>query len=188
MQANRRFCDIVIFILHFFGRAERIFQEAEVRVLWDSLLFVGDFMRALVSLCTKTEKEMKPETSTEGPKMEEGSAPAEGRKIEGKGGKSSSDTKDDKNLDKSQGASIVNRKRRAARKSTSHNETNNAKKRQMAESTIGENTNRKMQKIAEEENMADAAVSMVSSVSRLHSAFLVKCANMFSFIANQTFS
>ena len=46
-RPNRRFCEILIFISQFFGRAEHMMEEAKVRQLWNTLPFVNDFMKAL---------------------------------------------------------------------------------------------------------------------------------------------
>ena len=46
-RPNRRFCEILIFISQFFGRAEHVMEEAKVRQLWNTLPFVNDFTKAL---------------------------------------------------------------------------------------------------------------------------------------------
>jgi hypothetical protein len=46
-RPNRRFCEILIFISQFFGRAERVLGDSQVRDLWNTLLFMEDFLRAL---------------------------------------------------------------------------------------------------------------------------------------------
>lgn len=46
-RPNRRFTKISIFILQFFGRADRLFTQEAVSKLWHSLLFVHDFVLGL---------------------------------------------------------------------------------------------------------------------------------------------
>jgi hypothetical protein len=46
-RPNRRFCEILIFICQFFGRAEHVMEDSKVRQLWSTLVFVNDFIKAL---------------------------------------------------------------------------------------------------------------------------------------------
>jgi hypothetical protein len=47
-RPNRRFAEILIFISQFFGRADRLFPQEVVSKLWRALLFVNDFVLALL--------------------------------------------------------------------------------------------------------------------------------------------
>jgi hypothetical protein len=57
-RPNRRYTEILIFISHYFGRAELIFQEETVRKLWHSLLFVNDFVIALQNQAQEYKEKM----------------------------------------------------------------------------------------------------------------------------------
>ena len=50
-RPNRRFCEILIFISHFFGRAEHVMVGPKVQELWNSLPFVDHFVKALEDQC-----------------------------------------------------------------------------------------------------------------------------------------
>jgi hypothetical protein len=57
-RPNRRYTEILIFISHYFGRAELIFQQETVRKLWHSLLFVNDFVIALENQAQEYKEKM----------------------------------------------------------------------------------------------------------------------------------
>jgi hypothetical protein len=48
---KRRCLEIAIFISQYFGRAELVMHESEVKLLWDSLAFMNDFLESLEILC-----------------------------------------------------------------------------------------------------------------------------------------
>jgi hypothetical protein len=55
-RPNRRFCEILIFISQFFGRAECVMGDSQVKQLWSTLLFVKDFIKAVENQCTRNQE------------------------------------------------------------------------------------------------------------------------------------
>jgi hypothetical protein len=51
LRGNRRFCEIILFISQFFGRAELIMKDSQVKELWNTLSFLDDFVMALLDQC-----------------------------------------------------------------------------------------------------------------------------------------
>jgi hypothetical protein len=53
-QTKRRSLEIAIFISQYFGRAERVMQECDVKVLWDSLEFMNHLLKIVEVHCKPT--------------------------------------------------------------------------------------------------------------------------------------
>ena len=153
-RPNKRFCDIIIFISHFFGRADRVLEREQVQTLWDTLVFVGDFVNALVDQSRITRAKMKTEKSTKSAKAGEGSMGAHEREIEEESGKGSFDrTKGNDDVHVPEDVSTKKKKRKGA-----ENKTPVAKKKGKPES-IGED---QIQQMAKDKKMTHSAVSVVS--------------------------
>jgi hypothetical protein len=75
-RPNRRFCEILIFISQFFGRAEHVMMGPKVQELWNSLPFVHHFVKALVDQCEmfqeKNEKKVENTRDTENVDSDQG--------------------------------------------------------------------------------------------------------------------
>jgi hypothetical protein len=56
---NRRFCEILIFMCQFFGRAEHVMETSKVRQLWCTLRFVNDFIKALEDQCKEYQAKLQ---------------------------------------------------------------------------------------------------------------------------------
>ena len=51
LHGNRKFCEIILFISQFFGRAELVMKDSQVKELWNALSFLNDFVMALLDQC-----------------------------------------------------------------------------------------------------------------------------------------
>ena len=59
-RKTRRSLEIAIFISQYFGRAELVMQESEVKALWDSLDFMNDFMKIVEVQCKAAREHSEP--------------------------------------------------------------------------------------------------------------------------------
>ena len=55
-QTKRRSLEIAIFISQYFGRAERIMNDCNVKVLWDSLVFIDHLLKIVEVQCKPTRQ------------------------------------------------------------------------------------------------------------------------------------
>ena len=153
-RPKKRFCDIVIFISHFFGRAEHVWEVKKVRTLWDTLVFVDEFVYGLEEQSILFEGKTKTEKSTKSTKAGEQSMDEGEREIEQKDGKSSFETTNDSNeVQVPEDVGTKTRKRKGA-----ENKTPVAKKKEKPES-VGED---QIQQMAKDKKMTESAVSVVS--------------------------
>jgi hypothetical protein len=155
---RKRFCDIVIFISHFFGRAEVLLEVNQVRTLWDTLGFVDDFVKALEdqSRIMEAKANTKTEKSTKSTKAGEGSMGGDERDIKINSGKNLFDTtKQKQDVHISEGVSTKGKKRKGTEIAK---KTKNPKMERESE-PIGEE---KTKRTAEGNEMTHSAVSAVS--------------------------
>ena len=56
LRVNRRFCEIILFISQFFGRAELVMKDSQVKELWNALSFLNEFVMALLEQCQMVQE------------------------------------------------------------------------------------------------------------------------------------